>query len=194
MRLEDLRPAKGSTKKRKRRGRGPSSGSGKTSGKGHKGLKARSGGGARPGFEGGQMPLYRRLPKRGFLPYGGKTDFAVVNVKDLSARFAAGSVVDPDGLVEAGLIKKSGRRAVKVLGDGDIAHALTVKAHRISEGAKQKLEAAGGRIEVLLAPRREAAAGKGGAGSARREARSAERSAATTKREAPTTKREAATT
>jgi len=101
MRLEDLRPAKGSTKKRKRRGRGPSSGSGKTSGRGHKGLKARSGGGARPGFEGGQMPLYRRLPKRGFLPYGGKIEFAVVNVKDLSARFAAGSVVDPDGLVEA---------------------------------------------------------------------------------------------
>ena len=133
------------------------------------------------------MPLYRRLPKRGFLPYGGKTDFAVVNVKDLSARFAAGSVVDPDGLVEAGLIKKSGRQSVKVLGDGDIAHALTVKAHRVSEGAKQKLEAAGGRIEVLPAPRREVAAGKGGAGSAKREARSTKRSAATTKREAPTT-------
>ena len=126
------------------------------------------------------MPLYRRLPKRGFLPYGGKTDFAVVNVKDLSARFAAGSVVDPDGLVEAGLIKKSGRRAVKVLGDGDIAHALTVKAHRVSEGAKQKLEAAGGRIEVLPAPRREVAAGKGGAGSAKREARSTKREVVST--------------
>ena len=187
MRLEDLRPAKGSTKKRKRRGRGPSSGSGKTSGRGHKGLKARSGGGARPGFEGGQMPLYRRLPKRGFLPYGGKIEFAVVNVKDLSARFAAGSVVDPDGLVEAGLIKKSGRRAVKVLGDGDIAHALTVKAHRVSEGAKQKLEAAGGRIEVLPTPRREAAAGKGGTGSPRREARATKREAVSTKREAAST-------
>ena len=151
MRLEDLRPAKGSTKKGKRRGRGPSSGSGKTSGKGDKGQKARSGGGAGLGFEGGQMPLYRRLPKRGFLPYGGKTEFAVVNVKDLSARFAAGSVVDPAGLVEAGLIKKSGRRAVKVLGDGAVAHALTVKAHRVSESAKQKLEAAGGRVEVLPA-------------------------------------------
>jgi len=149
MRLEDLRPAKGSTKKRKRVGRGRSSGSGKTSGRGHKGLKARSGGGARPGFEGGQMPLYRRLPKRGFLPYGGKTEFAVVNVKDLSARFAAGSVVDPDGLVEAGLIKRGGRQAVKVLGDGSVSHALTVKAHRISESAKQKLEAAGGRVEVI---------------------------------------------
>ena len=106
MRLEDLRPAKGSTKKRKRLGRGPASGTGKTSGKGHKGLNARSGGGSRPGFEGGQMPLYRRLPKRGFLPHGGKTEYAVVNVKDLAARFAAGSVVDPDGLVEAGLVKR----------------------------------------------------------------------------------------
>jgi large subunit ribosomal protein L15 len=124
------------------------------------------------------MPLYRRLPKRGFLPYGGKTEFAVVNVKDLSARFAAGSVVDPDGLVEAGLIKKSGRQSVKVLGDGDVAHALTVKAHRVSEGAKQKLEAAGGRIEVLPALRREAAAGKGGAGSPRRETRATKREAA----------------
>jgi len=151
MRLEDLRPAKGSTKNRKRLGRGPSSGTGKTSGKGHKGLNARSGGGSRPGFEGGQMPLYRRLPKRGFLPYGGKTEYAVVNVKDLSARFAAGSVVDPDGLVQAGLIKRSSRGAVKVLGDGAVGHALTVKVHRISESAKQKLEAAGGRIEVLTA-------------------------------------------
>jgi large subunit ribosomal protein L15 len=186
MRLEDLRPAKGSTRKRKRRGRGPSSGSGKTSGRGHKGLKARSGGGARPGFEGGQMPLYRRLPKRGFLPYGGKTDFAVVNVKDLSARFAAGSVVDPDGLVEAGLIKKSGRRAVKVLGDGDIAHALTVKAHRVSESAKQKLEAAGGRVEVLP-DRPEAPPSEREARNARRERANPKREAATPKSEAPTT-------
>jgi large subunit ribosomal protein L15 len=151
MRLEDLRPAKGSTKKRKRLGRGPASGTGKTSGKGHKGLNARSGGGSRPGFEGGQMPLYRRLPKRGFLPYGGKTAFAVVNVKDLAARFAAGSVVDPDGLAEAGLIKRAERGAVKVLGDGEVGHALTVKVHRVSEAAKAKLEAAGGRIEVLSA-------------------------------------------
>ncbi|HSL49081.1 MAG TPA: 50S ribosomal protein L15 [Candidatus Deferrimicrobiaceae bacterium] len=149
MRLEDLKPAPGSTKKRKRIGRGPGSGHGKTSGKGHKGLNARSGGGARPGFEGGQMPLYRRLPKRGFLPYGGKTEFAIVNVGDLSARFAAGSVVDPETLVASGLIRKSGRGAVKVLGDGDVAHALTVRVHKISEGAKQKLEAAGGRVEAL---------------------------------------------
>ena len=151
MRLEDLRPAPGSTKNRKRLGRGRGSGQGKTSGKGHKGQKARSGGGARPGFEGGQMPLYRRLPKRGFLPYGGKTEFAIVNVGDLSERFAAGSVVDPDALAGSRLIHKSGRASVKVLGDGDVAHALTVRAHKVSEGAKQKIEAAGGRVEILAA-------------------------------------------
>ncbi len=151
MRLEDLKPAPGSTKNRKRLGRGRGSGQGKTSGKGHKGLNARSGGGARPGFEGGQMPLYRRLPKRGFLPYGGKTEFAIVNVGDLSDRFAAGSVVDPDALAGSRLIHKSGRASVKVLGDGDVAHALTVRAHKVSEGAKQKIEAAGGRVEILSA-------------------------------------------
>jgi large subunit ribosomal protein L15 len=149
MRIEDLRPAPGSTRKRKRLGRGRGSGQGKTAGKGNKGLNARSGGGVRPGFEGGQMPLYRRLPKRGFLPYGGKTEFAIVNVGDLAGRFVAGSVVDPEALAASGLIRKSGRGAVKVLGDGDVAHALTVRAHRISEAAKQKLEAAGGRVEAL---------------------------------------------
>ena len=149
MRLEDLRPAPGSTKKRKRIGRGPGSGHGKTAGKGHKGLKARSGGGARPGFEGGQMPLYRRLPKRGFVPYGGKTEFAIVNLKDVVARFAAGSVVDPDSLLQARLIKKADRGAVKILGEGDVSHALTVRAHKISESARRKVEAAGGRVEVL---------------------------------------------
>ena len=149
MRIEDLRPAPGSTRKRKRIGRGPGSGHGKTAGKGHKGLNARSGGGVRPGFEGGQMPLYRRLPKRGFLPYGGKTEFAIVNVGDLASRFAAGSVVDPEALVASGLIRKSGRGAVKILGDGAVAHALTVRVHKISGSAKQKLEAAGGRVEPL---------------------------------------------
>jgi large subunit ribosomal protein L15 len=149
MRLEDLRPAVGSTRPPRRIGRGPGSGTGKTAGKGHKGQRARSGGGSRTGFEGGQMPLYRRLPKRGFLPYGSKSEFALVKVGDLSVRFPAGSVVDPDALVEAGLIKKSSRRAVKVLGDGDIQHALTVKTHKISESARLKLEAAGGRVEVL---------------------------------------------
>jgi large subunit ribosomal protein L15 len=149
MRLEDLRPAPGATRERKRIGRGPASGTGKTAGKGHKGLNARSGGGVRAGFEGGQMPLYRRLPKRGFLPYGGKATYALVNLKDLAARFPAGSVVDPDALVEKGLVKKAGRHAVKVLADGDIGHALVVKTHKISEAAKTKLEAAGGRVEVL---------------------------------------------
>jgi large subunit ribosomal protein L15 len=149
MRIEDLRPAKGATKKRKRLGRGPASGTGKTSGKGNKGLNARSGGGVRPGFEGGQMPLYRRLPKRGFLPYGGKTEFAIVNLKDVAARFGAGSVVDPDSLLQARLIKKSDRGGVKVLGDGEVGHALTVRAHKISESARKKVEAAGGRVEVL---------------------------------------------
>jgi large subunit ribosomal protein L15 len=95
------------------------------------------------------MPLYRRLPKRGFLPYGGKTEYALVNVSTLAARFPAGAVVDPDGLVRAGVIKRSARGAVKVLGDGDLGHALTVKAHKLSESARRKVEAAGGRVEVI---------------------------------------------
>ena len=151
MRIEDLRPAPGSTKGRKRRGRGPGSGLGKTAGRGTKGLQARSGGGVNPGFEGGQMPLYRRLPKRGFLPHGGKDEFAIVNVGDLAARFPGGSVVEPESLVAQGLIKKSGRSAVKVLGNGDLSHALTVRAHRVSEGARKKVEAAGGQVELVVA-------------------------------------------
>ena len=149
MKLDELRPAPGATKRRKKIGRGPGSGHGKTSTKGAKGHSARSGGGKAGGFEGGQMPLYRRLPKRGFLPYGGKTEFAIVNVGDLSERFAAGSVVDPDALAGSRLIHKSGRKAVKVLGDGAVAHALTVRVHKVSESAKQKVEAAGGRVEIL---------------------------------------------
>jgi large subunit ribosomal protein L15 len=148
MKLDELRPAPGANKSRKRVGRGPGSGHGKTSGKGHKGQHARSGGGKRPGFEGGQMPLYRRIPKRGFLPHGGKTEYAIVNLKSL-ATFAAGSVVDPDSLVKARLIKNGHRGLVKILGGGDIEHALTVKAHAVSESARQKIEAKGGRIEVL---------------------------------------------
>ena len=130
MRLEDLRPAPGSTKKRKRLGRGPGSGQGKTSGKGHKGLNARSGGGARPGFEGGQMPLYRRLPKRGFLPYGGKTEFAIVKVGDLSRCFAAGSVGDPAKPGSSGAGRKEGRGAGKGRGDGEGGHRLTPRGHK----------------------------------------------------------------
>ena len=148
MKLDELRPAPGATKRRKKIGRGPGSGHGKTSTKGHKGHRARSGGGKAGGFEGGQMPLYRRLPKRGFLPYGGKTQYTVVNLESLSG-FAANAVVDPDGLVQAGLIKASGRARVKVLGTGDVAHALTVRAHAVSESARAKIEAKGGRVETL---------------------------------------------
>jgi len=148
MRLDELRPAAGAKKRRKRVGRGPASGHGKTSTKGHKGHKARSGGGKTGGFEGGQMPLYRRLPKRGFLPPGGKTEYAVVNLKSLAA-FGAGSTVDPDGLVQAGLVKNGERTRVKVLGSGDLPHALTVKVHAVSGSARGKIEAAGGRVELL---------------------------------------------
>jgi large subunit ribosomal protein L15 len=155
MRLNDLRPAKGSNKSRKRVGRGPGSGHGKTSGKGHKGQHARSGGGKRAGFEGGQMPLYRRLPKRGFLPYGGKTEYAIVNLKDLGV-LPAGSTVDPNALVKAGLIKRSGRSRVKILGDGEVPHALTVRAHAVSASARTKIEGQGGRVEIL--PEKEKAA------------------------------------
>ncbi len=149
MRLDQLHPAPGAKRGPKRVGRGPGSGHGKTSGKGHKGQKARSGGGTRPGFEGGQMPLYRRVPKRGFTPREA-TVYAVVNLKSLGS-FAAGSVVDPDRLVEAGLIKKAERGLVKLLGEGEVAGSLTVKVHAISAGARQKVEAAGGTVEVLPA-------------------------------------------
>jgi large subunit ribosomal protein L15 len=148
MRLEDLRPAPGATRRRKKVGRGPASGHGKTATKGAKGQKARSGGGKVGGFEGGQMPLYRRLPKRGFLPHGGKRPYAVVNLGDLEA-FAADSVVDPDGLVEARLVRRADRERVKILGEGDVAHALTVRAHAVSASARAKIEAKGGRVDVL---------------------------------------------
>ena len=150
MKLDELRPAPGAKKRRKRIGRGPGSGHGKTSGKGHKGQRARSGGGKGGGFEGGQMPLYRRLPKRGFVPHGGRTGYAVVNLKSLGG-FSAGSVVDPESLVQAGLIKGRDRSAVKILGEGDVSHALTIKAHAVSGSARQKVEAKGGRVEVLSA-------------------------------------------
>jgi large subunit ribosomal protein L15 len=148
VKLDELRPAPGATKRRKKIGRGPGSGHGKTSTKGHKGHSARSGGGKAGGFEGGQMPLYRRLPKRGFMPYGGKTTYAVVNLESLAV-FAANAVVDPDGLFLAGLIKRSARSRVKILGEGDVAHALTVRAHAVSESARAKIEAKGGRVEML---------------------------------------------
>jgi large subunit ribosomal protein L15 len=150
MKLDELRPAPGAKKRSKRVGRGPGSGHGKTSTKGHKGHKARSGGGKTGGFEGGQMPLYRRLPKRGFTPHGAKASYAIVNLDSLGG-FAAGAVVDADGLVQAGLIKNAGRHRVKLLGDGDVPHALTVRVHAVSAGARAKIEAKGGRVELLTA-------------------------------------------
>lgn len=149
MRLEQLHPAPGARKGPKRIGRGPGSGHGKTAGKGHKGQKARAGGGKGAGFEGGQMPLFRRVPKRGFTPRESRV-YAVVNLSALEP-FTAGSVVDPDRLAEARAIKKSERSLVKLLGDGEISHALTVKVHAVSAGAKRKVEAAGGTVEVLPA-------------------------------------------
>jgi large subunit ribosomal protein L15 len=148
MKLDELRPAPGARKRSKRVGRGPSSGHGKTSTRGHKGHKARSGGGKAGGFEGGQMPLYRRLPKRGFLPPGGKPEYAIVNLKAL-AGFGAGSVIDPEGLIQAGLIKPARRDRVKVLGEGDVSHALTLRVHAVSAAARAKIEGRGGQVELI---------------------------------------------
>jgi len=147
MDLSNLKPAIGSTKNRKRLGRGPGSGNGKTAGKGHKGQKARSGGGIAPGFEGGQMPLQRRLPKRGFTPLAKKV-YALVNLRDLQNLFEAGSVVDLEALGKAGLVTKV-YDGIKILADGDLDKALTVKAHKFSKSAQQKIEAAGGKAEVI---------------------------------------------
>ncbi|WP_303721696.1 50S ribosomal protein L15 [Malonomonas rubra] len=146
MDLSNLKPAAGSTKNRKRIGRGPGSGAGKTAGKGHKGQNARSGGGVKPGFEGGQMPLQRRLPKRGFASLNKKV-YALVNLRDLDA-FDAGAVVDIEALGNAGLISGV-KDGVKILADGDISKALTVQAHKFSKSAAEKIVAAGGKAEVL---------------------------------------------
>ena len=145
MKLSELRPAEGATNNRKRVGRGKGSGLGKTAGKGHKGLRARSGGGTKPGYEGGQMPLQRRLPKRGFVNVFRK-EWAVVNVKELN-RFPAGSVVDAEALRKEGLIKGTAD-GVKLLGDGDIDRKLTVKVDKASRSAVEKVVAAGGTVEV----------------------------------------------
>ena len=144
MQLHDLTPAPGSRKKRKKGGRGPGSGMGKTSTRGHKGLKARSGGNVRPGFEGGQMPIYRRLPKRGFFNIF-KTKNAVLNLKDLD-RFEDGTTIDIDVLREAGMVK--GRiDGVKVLGLGEATKKFSLKNILVSKTAKEKIESAGGTIE-----------------------------------------------
>ena len=147
MKLHELSPAPGSTSERKRIGRGPASGQGKTAGKGHKGQKARAGRGMRAGFEGGQMPLQRRIPKRGFVNIFAK-EIAIVNLSAIDEKFADGAVVDVEALIEAGLVKKA-LDGVKVLGNGEISKKLTVKANAFSESAKAKTEAAGGKAEVI---------------------------------------------
>ncbi|MCP3922193.1 MAG: 50S ribosomal protein L15 [Desulfobacterales bacterium] len=145
MKLYELSPAPGSTKARKRIGRGVASGQGTTAGRGYNGQNSRSGGGTRPGYEGGQMPIHRRLPKRGFTNIF-KKRYSIINVKDLS-RFESGAVVDELALVKAGLVK--GRYdGIKLLGEGDIDIALTIKSCKISETAKEKITKAGGTIEA----------------------------------------------
>lgn len=146
MKLHELKPAEGSRKARKRVGRGIGSGHGKTAGRGHKGQNARSGGGVRPGFEGGQNPLYRRLPKRGFNnPF--RKEYTIINVDTLN-RFEDGTHVTPELLIEKGIVKNV-RHGIKVLGDGELKVKLTVSAHKFSQSAVEKIEAAGGKTEVV---------------------------------------------
>ena len=147
MKLHTLKPALGATKAPKRLGRGTSSGTGKTSGKGHKGQNARSGGGVRPGFEGGQLPLFRRLPKRGFSNAKFKVRYAVINLSDLN-KFDDGAIVTPEILKEMGLIKNS-LDGIKVLGNGTLEKKLNVKANKFSEVAKEQIEKLGGKAEVI---------------------------------------------
>ena len=147
MRIEDLRPAEGSTKSDRRVGRGVGSGLGKTSGKGHKGQKARSGGTKGAGFEGGQMPLQRRLPKRGFKNYPFSKEYAVINLRDLS-KVGELNVITPDILRERGVVKDI-KDGLKVLGSGEIRKSVTVKAHAFSSAAQEKITAAGGKAEVI---------------------------------------------
>ena len=147
MKLNELKYNEGSKKDIKRLGRGSSSGTGKTSGRGENGQKSRSGGGVRVGFEGGQLPLYRRLPKRGFSNAMFKKTYAVINVSDLNA-FEDGTEVTPELLFEMGIIKKQ-LAGIKVLGNGELEKKLTVKAVRFTKGAKEKIEALGGKTEVI---------------------------------------------
>ena len=147
MKLNNITPTEGAFKERKRVGRGTGSGLGKTSGKGHKGQNARSGGGVRVGFEGGQLPLFRRLPKRGFSNAKFKIRYAVINLIDLE-RFAEGTEVTPELLKEMGVVKNS-LDGIKVLGNGKLTKKLTVKANKFSETAKKEIEALGGTIEVI---------------------------------------------
>ena len=147
MKLHELSPAIGSAQDSYRKGRGPGSGNGKTAGKGHKGQNARSGGGVRPGFEGGQLPLYRKLPKRGFNNAKFAKVYAIVNVEALNV-FENGAVVDLEALMAKKIIRKAGD-GLKVLGNGELTRSLTVKATVFSATAKEKIEAAGGKIEEV---------------------------------------------
>lgn len=146
MKLFELKPTEGTNRDSKRKGRGHGSGNGKTAGRGHKGQKARSGGGVRIGFEGGQMPIYRRLPKRGFTNVFAK-HYAEINVSDLN-KFENGAVVDAQALIDAGIINKA-LDGLKVLGNGNLEKKVTVKAKKYTESAKAKIEAAGGKAEVM---------------------------------------------
>ena len=146
MKLNELSPPQGSRRAPRRLGRGVGSGRGKTAGRGTKGYNSRSGGGVRPGYEGGQMPLHRRLPKRGFTNIF-KKSIAIINVRDLN-KFDKGSVVDEAALVAAGLVKGK-KDEIKLLGHGEIKHSLEVKVNQISKSAREKIEAAGGKVEVL---------------------------------------------
>lgn len=146
MKLHELKPAEGSRKDRKRLGRGIGSGQGKTAGKGHKGQNARSGGGVRLGFEGGQTPLYRRLPKRGFTNFARK-EYAIVNLDTLN-RFVDGTEVTPELLIESGVVSNE-KAGIKILAKGTLEKKLTVKAHKFSSAAKEAIEAAGGNTEVI---------------------------------------------
>lgn len=146
--LSNLKPVPGSTRTRMRVGRGEGSGKGRTAGRGQKGQLSRSGSGVRPGFEGGQMPLQRRIPKRGFTNVFAK-DISVVNVGELGKRFEAGALVDAEALLASGLLSRLGKDGVKVLGRGEITIALTVRANSFSESAASKIAAAGGAVEVI---------------------------------------------
>ena len=146
MKLNELSPAKGSRSARKRLGRGVGSGTGKTAGRGSKGLKSRSGGSVRPGFEGGQMPIHRRLPKRGFTNIF-KKQFVEINIRDL-LKFESGSLVDKGALIQEGLVRGK-NDGIVLLGKGDISIPLTIKVNRISKGAREKIEGAGGTVEVI---------------------------------------------
>lgn len=149
MKLHNLSPAQGANTTEKRLGRGIGSGLGKTSGKGHKGQWARSGGGVRPGFEGGQMPLTRRLPKRGFKNAMFKKVYSIVNVSTLEQAFENGETVNAEALLNKGIISKIEEYGLKVLGDGELTKSLTVQANKFTESAAKKIEAAGGKAEVL---------------------------------------------